>query len=984
MSYYDELKSKINILSVATELGFNGQNSGSTWQGDCPQHGSSKGRCLTIYPDTQSFHCFHCEVNGDVIGLVELFKGCDHRTAVNFLADSCGMPRLGASKLSPAEQAKLDADYQEEKLVKEMLTAAAVWYHGQLASHPDIRDYLRDHYKFSDRIIDELKIGFAPVTATNQPSQLVALLNGLPGFKGNLYLSGLFVAKDPLQGPYYDFFQGRITFPYWKNGQVTYFKARATTLTPVTKYECYPDDQDQPRVDSAGVPDYIKYKALRSHDAKDDKKKYISKFIQNNTFLGEDTIRGAREVIITEGVPDWVSAVDHGFAAISPGTTNFRRADFEKLAHLTQAADSIYIINDNEENQAGENGARNTGSYLASQGKNVFIVELPRPEGTNKIDLNEYLLNHDASALRKLMEDSKAFLDMLIEELPENFIKALPQVRTDIAPILAQLEGGVLEHYVEALKTRLKTSKKAVTAENEAAAKRLADGSFQSSEPLDPEVHKKVEEIAQDRTLFKKRLDLINQAGVVRERNIIAMYYATLDSRLLPDDRVSPNVLAIKNAGHFGAGKSYTLSMVLTIYPKSCYHMITNGSAKSLYYLKGGLKHKALIVTEGFQLQQNHAQDSELVYTLRTLISEGKLSYWTVQKNEEGHQETFLRELAGPTSFITTTVMEKLEEQTEDRLLTIHPNESLDQTREILTFTGNLEAGLIPKLDKQVIKAWRAFHESLKPVEVVIPYAPKIVAHLKKNPILPISTRRAFKRVLSVIKAIVCAYQHQRQRNQNGQVIAEMGDYWMALQVVQESFQENMGKQSPQNEAKIAFIAQKGVVQAKDLKDAWGVSGTAITNWISPQVKEGVLQWCDQEANLFPDVEALKKAKSAGKAFIKVAPTYLSSSSVGLPSPYELTGDLAWTDSGYFSKQYDLQLKGRVSTGVNGVFTPQVDTVNDSKQLDNITESEIDGGGVKVSTPTPIDLGEYFKDCAVTETEEEMVKEAQSYDFLTF
>jgi DNA primase len=156
-----------------------------------------------------------------------------------------------------------------------------------------------------------------------------------------------------------------------------------------------------------------------------------------------------------------VSAVDHGFQTVSPGTTNFRRADFEKLAHLTQATDSIYVINDNEEDQAGENGARNTGSYLASHGKNVFIVQLPRPEGIDKIDLNEYLRDHTATDLRQLMEEAKGFLDMLIYELPQDFIKALPKVKTDIVPILAQLEGGVLEHYTEALTTRLKTTKKA-------------------------------------------------------------------------------------------------------------------------------------------------------------------------------------------------------------------------------------------------------------------------------------------------------------------------------------------------------------------------------------------------------------------------------------------------------------------------------------------------------------------------------------------
>lgn len=40
--------------------------------------------------------------------------------------------------------------------------------------------------------------------------------------------------------------------------------------------------------------------------------------------------------------------------------------------------------------------------------------------------------------------------------------------------------------------------------------------------------------------------------------------------------------------------------------------LITNGNGKTLYYFKGGFRHKALVVTEGFQFQTNKALDSEL------------------------------------------------------------------------------------------------------------------------------------------------------------------------------------------------------------------------------------------------------------------------------------------------------------------------------------------------------------------------------------
>ena len=108
------------------------------------------------------FQCYHCGESGDVIGLVTLYKGWDHRAAVNFLADRVGLPHLGDEKLSPEEKAKRQAEADEEKLVYDMLTAAAEWYHKRLEDFPAILDHLRNHYGFSQEIIDELQIGFAP------------------------------------------------------------------------------------------------------------------------------------------------------------------------------------------------------------------------------------------------------------------------------------------------------------------------------------------------------------------------------------------------------------------------------------------------------------------------------------------------------------------------------------------------------------------------------------------------------------------------------------------------------------------------------------------------------------------------------------------------------------------------------------------------------------------------------------------------------
>jgi DNA primase len=241
--FYAELKFKNDILGVATSLGYNGHKSGSCYQGDCPKHNSTDGVCFVIWPRIQGWRCYHCGKKGDVIKLVRHYKNYDHKTAVKFLADRAGISYWGGQTMSPAEIAQKEKDMEEKILVENMLTEATWWYHEQLINYPEIRDHLVNHYGFSTDIIEELQIGFAPVSKhLDHTSELAIHLNSIPEFKGKISLTGLFSFKDP-QGPYYDYFKGRIIFPYWLNGKVVYMTGRASTLTPVDEYECYKDKE---------------------------------------------------------------------------------------------------------------------------------------------------------------------------------------------------------------------------------------------------------------------------------------------------------------------------------------------------------------------------------------------------------------------------------------------------------------------------------------------------------------------------------------------------------------------------------------------------------------------------------------------------------------------------------------------------------------------------------------------------------------------
>ena len=406
-------------------------------------------------------------------------------------------------------------------------------------------------------------------------------------------------------------------------------------------------------------------------------------------------------------------------------------------------------------------------------------------------------------------------LEDLIEQLPENFPQALPIIQNEIAPIIAECDPGLKDHYISLIKKRTKAaSKRAVQLEIENAVIQLTEEDLlPAKEPenriIDPEIQEMAEQIASDPQLFKNRIEMVNKLGVIGERRNIGTYMVVIDSSLLPMGTSGSEALAAKNSGPQGSGKSHPLFTTLKLYPKSAYYLITSGSNKSLYNLNDGLKHKALILTEALQLQSGRQGDNELAYCIRTLVSEGHLKYQYTGFIDK-KKVTIVQELKGPTSLLTTTIHGKLEEQLEDRMITIHPNTTAEQTRDIISRTAEMASGNGDQVDQKTLDAWKLFYESLESVPVVIPYAKDIAEFITRKGSLPISSRRAFKRVLATIKTIALIHQRQRSRDDMGNVIAEYSDYALAYQLIGDSFRESIGEGQRYTDNRMRLIEEVG------------------------------------------------------------------------------------------------------------------------------------------------------------------------------
>lgn len=304
----------------------------------------------------------------------------------------------------------------------------------------------------------------------------------------------------------------------------------------------------------------------------------------------------------------------------------------------------------------------------------------------------------------------------------------------------------------------------------------LLDSAIPFSKIIDEEIEKELEGLSEKAAIIGSK-DILTEVvrfcrawGIVGEENTIKLIYLALTSRVL--DR--PISMAIK--GTSSAGKSYILKTVLEFLPKSAYFDISSMSDKALFYTEESFEHRFLIIGEAVGLS------SEFIsYLLRILLSEGQIKHMTVESTDHGNQAKYL-EKKGPTGFITTTTQIQLHPENETRLLSIEISDDRDQTKQIMLRTAKSAMGSEkerPSLDEFI--DYQVWIEKLGNTNVVIPYAQVLAEGTKPS---AVRLRRDFSMLLTIIKTIAILYQHQREVDANGYIVATIDDYTLAYELV--------------------------------------------------------------------------------------------------------------------------------------------------------------------------------------------------------
>ena len=300
--------------------------------------------------------------------------------------------------------------------------------------------------------------------------------------------------------------------------------------------------------------------------------------------------------------------------------------------------------------------------------------------------------------------------------------------------------------------------------------------------------------------LITRLKEAFHLAGIIGEEiNTLVAYLAGVSRKL-----ERPLAIIIQSAS--AAGKSTLMDAVLSFFPEEDRVKYSAMTGQSLYYLgETNLQHKILAVVE-------EAGAEKASYALKLLQSEGELTIASTGKDpQSGRMVTQEYHVQGPVMIFLTTTAINLDEELQNRCLTLAVDESSAQTDRIhrLQRERRTLAGLIAREERQeVLAKLKNAQRLLAPVPVLNPYAMALTFPSGRT-----RNRRDHEKYLTLIDAIALLHQHQRPRGQHvvrGRVVefiaVTLDDIALANQLAPEVLGRSLDELPPQTRRLLEHI----------------------------------------------------------------------------------------------------------------------------------------------------------------------------------
>jgi DNA primase len=365
MDFAQELKSRVDIVSVIGERVRLKKAGAHNYQGLCPFH-TEKTPSFSVSATKQFYYCFGCQAKGDVLKFVMEIEGLTFYEALKELAERNGIPMPKRAQYSDDESRLREAVFQMHELAAETFRANLHGPGGETARAYLVRRGLKPE------TIDQFGLGYSDRSGHG----LLRLLEQRNFTPVQMEQSGLVRKGD--DGSFYDYFRGRLMFPIHNEmGKTIGFGGRGLT------------DADRPKY--LNSPETAIYKKSR---------------VVFNLHRAKEAIRKEDRAILVEGYMDVIGVSAAGFRGVVASCGTALTPD--QVRAIKRHTDKMVVNFDPD--AAGEKAAEGKLPILLEEGLQVRIVELD-----GGLDPDEYCKERGAEAYRARLDGAKGYFHWLAD-----------------------------------------------------------------------------------------------------------------------------------------------------------------------------------------------------------------------------------------------------------------------------------------------------------------------------------------------------------------------------------------------------------------------------------------------------------------------------------------------------------------------------------------------------------------------------------------
>lgn len=371
---------------------------GARLVGLCPFH-KEKSPSFSVDPRKKLYHCFGCQVGGDVIDFVKRIEHVEFPDAVRILARETGV-ELPEVEVSPEER-RLRQERERMFRVNEL---ARDFYVRALWDELPALAYLREARNLDDATIRAWSLGWAPagwsalseyLAVKQVPDELLVRL-GLVGRRreGN----GV-----------YDKLRGRVVFPIVvPGGEIAGFGARRADWIELGDAERGPK-----YLNSSESPVYEKSQIFFGLDK------------------ARDSIRRTKRAVLVEGYLDVIALHQAGMdLAIATCGTALSGRHAGLLSRMVEEVVTLY-----DGDQAGLDATRRASEILLQAGVSVRVATVPDGE-----DPDTWVQKIGGDALKAALDRAPSAIDAAVERARVRYVGAgvagTVKVVEEIRPLL--------------------------------------------------------------------------------------------------------------------------------------------------------------------------------------------------------------------------------------------------------------------------------------------------------------------------------------------------------------------------------------------------------------------------------------------------------------------------------------------------------------------------------------------------------------------